>query len=73
MAVSSAQRAQRALVSVLVSLAQAYGIALQVNRESVAAEVLKAYRQVAKRTHPDKGGRKRDFQRHCAGRRQPPG
>ena len=63
MAVSSAQRAQRALVSVLVSLAQAYGIALQVSRESMAAEVLKAYRQVAKRAHPDKGGRKRDFQR----------
>ena len=63
MAVSSAQRAQRALVSVLVSLAQAYGIALQVSRDSMAAEVLKAYRQVAKRTHPDKGGRKRDFQR----------
>ena len=63
MAVSSAQRAQRALVSVLVSLAQAYGIALQVSRDSMAAEVLKAYRQVAKRAHPDKGGRKRDFQR----------
>ena len=48
MAVSSAHRAQRALVSVLVSLAQAYGIALQVSRDSMAAEVLKAYRQVAK-------------------------
>ena len=63
MAASAAQRAQRAFVSVLVSLAQAYGIALQVTRDSMAAEVLKAYRQVAKRTHPDKGGRKRDFQR----------
>ena len=63
MAVSPAQRAQRAFVSVLVSLAQAYGIALQVSRDSMAAEVLKAYRQVAKRAHPDKGGRKRDFQR----------
>ena len=63
MALSAAQRAQRVLVSVLVSLAQAYGIALQVNRDSTQAEVLQAYRQVAKHAHPDKGGRKRDFQR----------
>ena len=63
MAPSAAQRAQRAFVSVLVSLAQAYGIALQVSRDSMAAEVLKAYRQVAKHAHPDKDGRKRDFQR----------
>ena len=44
-------------------MAQAYEIALQVNRDSTQAEVLQAYRQVAKRAHPDKGGRKRDFQR----------
>ena len=58
---SSAQRAQRALVSVLVSLAQAYGIALQVSRDSMAAEVLKAYRQVAKRA----GGHRQLGSRRC--------
>ena len=62
MPLSALVRAQRAFVSVLLKLARAHGVSVDVNRESPVAEVAKAYRRVAKLVHPDKGGRKRDFQ-----------
>ena len=62
MPLSCLVRAQRALVSVLLVLARAHGVVVPVTRESTEAEVAKAYRRVAKLVHPDKGGRKRDFQ-----------
>ena len=63
MPLSAAVRAQRAFVSALLAMAKKYGVGLEVRRESLPPDVLKAYRQVAKRAHPDKGGHKADFQR----------
>ena len=62
MPLSALVRAQRALVSVMVKLARAHGVSLEVNRESPEPDVAKAYRRVTKLVHPDKGGSKRDFQ-----------
>ena len=55
--------AKRAFVTVLLSVAAAYRIAVQVNRELEDKVLLAAYRRVALKAHPDKGGRKKDFQR----------
>ena len=55
--------AQRSLVSVLLSVASAYNVAVQVNRDSLPEELLKAYRSVVKKAHPDKGGSTQKFQR----------
>ena len=63
MACSSLAAATRALVSVLLALSRAYGLALTVNRESSSQEVLKAYKKVLLKAHPDKGGRKEDLQK----------
>lgn len=54
--------AQRKFVSVLLSVAAAYGVAVRANRDSEAGELLKAYRSVARKAHPDKGGSTRRFQ-----------
>ena len=56
MVVSHVQAARRALVTLLLALGEAYNIAVVVSRESPDAEVQKAYRRVAARVHPDKGG-----------------
>ena len=48
--------AKRALVSVLLRLAAACGLALEITRESDDGAVLQAYRRVAKKVHADKGG-----------------
>ena len=48
--------AKRALVSVLRVLAALYTVVLKVNREASDADVLKAYRRVILKAHPDKGG-----------------
>ena len=60
---SVAQRAKRALVTLLLSLAQAYGLEVAVCRDSADADVQKAFRKVARRVHPDKGGSAHDTQR----------
>ena len=50
------QAAKRAFVRVIVYLASVYGISANVNRDSPDADLMKAYRKVALRCHPDKGG-----------------
>ena len=55
--------ATRALVSVLLALARSYDLALRVNRDSTHGELLKAYRRLLLKAHPDKGGKKADLQK----------
>jgi hypothetical protein len=62
MPASILDRAKRALVSLLLRLASAYGVALDVRRESDEKAILQAYRRIAKKVHPDKGGTKKSFQ-----------
>ena len=57
---SPLQLAKRALVKVLLTLASKYGVALQVNRDSEDKVVLSAYKRVALKAHPDKGGTNED-------------
>ena len=56
MASSSVLLAKRALVSLLLRLAVAYGVTVAVSRGSPDAEVTTAYRKVVLKAHPDKGG-----------------
>ena len=55
--------AKRAFISILLSLARAYHLIVDVNRDSSDTQVQKAYRRVLLKVHPDKGGRKADAQR----------
>ena len=55
--------AKRALVNVLRVLAALYTIVLKVNREASDADVLRSYRRVILKAHPDKGGSTADFQK----------
>ena len=54
-------QATRAFVKVLLTLAQVYELALTVNRDSSEKDLLKAYKRVALKAHPDKGGANKDF------------
>ena len=59
--------AKRAFVKVLLALASSYGVAVQVNRDTADHAVLAAYKRVALKAHPDKGGTNEDFQKlHAA-------
>ena len=58
--------AKRNLVRVLTSLARKYGVHLALTRDSTPGEVQTAYRSVARKAHPDKGGSNDDFQRLSA-------
>jgi hypothetical protein len=60
---SSLHVATRALASVLLVLARSYLVVLEVNRDSPPEQVLKAYRKVLLKVHPDKGGKKADAQK----------
>jgi hypothetical protein len=60
---SAVQAAKRALVVVLRSLAAVYSIMLEVNRDSPDDEVKKAFKRVAAKAHPDKGGATEDSRR----------
>ena len=56
MAASGPQRAKGALVKVLLTLAALYSVRLDVARDSADDTVTKAYKRVALKVHPDKGG-----------------
>ena len=64
------QAAKRALVTVLLLLAQQYGIDLKLRREDPDQLLEAAYRKVVKRVHPDKGGRVADAQKLQAAREE---
>ena len=68
MAAGPVQIAKRALVSLLLALAQEYGVCLTLKREDSDALINAAYRKVVKRVHPDKGGRVADAQKLQAAR-----
>ena len=55
--------AKRELVKLLKSLAVKYGVQLEVTRDSSDKEVVKAWRKVSLKTHPDKGGTAEDSAR----------
>ena len=50
------QLAQRAFVKVLLRIAALYRFVCKVNRDSSEAELNTAFRKVAAKCHPDKGG-----------------
>lgn len=56
MPASLTQRAKRAYVKVLLSLATKYKIAADVNRDSDDDALGRFFRKLARRAHPDKGG-----------------
>ena len=60
MAVTLVQLAKRAFVRVLLAFAAQYVVPVTVNRESNDKDVMAAFRAVAKRAHPDKGGNTQD-------------
>ena len=63
MAASSVQLAKRALVTLLLALAATYNVVVNVTRDSVDGDVLKAFKKVSLKAHPDKGGSPQDMQR----------
>lgn len=54
--VSSVDTAKRTLVTLLKSLAALYCVAVLLTRESSDIDVRAAYKRVARKAHPDKGG-----------------
>ena len=55
--------ATRAFVNVLLALARAYELVLNVNRDSPRECLVKAYKKLLLKAHPDKGGQKEDVQK----------
>ena len=55
------QQAARAFVRVLLAVARVYDVALTVNRDASEKDLLKAYKRVALKAHPDKGGSSENF------------
>ena len=66
MPASHLQRLKRVLVSVILDLARVYGIVVVINRDSADQHVNAAYKKVARKAHPDKGGSVEDAQRLIA-------
>ena len=62
MGISAVTFATRAFVKVMTALAAAYAAGIHVNRDSAVEELLAAYKKLALRVHPDKGGRKEHMQ-----------
>ena len=60
MVVNAAQVAKRAFVKVLLRLATAYRLFLGINRDSNDQALTSAYRKLARKVHPDKGGSETD-------------
>ena len=63
MPASNLGAAKRAFVKVLLSLAVSYAVTIEVNRDSADSDVLRAYKRLVLKVHPDKGGRRKDFQK----------
>jgi len=53
--------AKRAFVSVILALCSAYHTATTVNRDSDDKDLLRLYRRLLLKVHPDKGGKKVDM------------
>ena len=62
MPVFTLKAATRALVSVLLVLSRSYFLTLVLNKDSSPEQLLKAYRKVLLKVHPDKGGTKEEAQ-----------
>ena len=58
--VSAIDAAKRVLVSLLKTLAAAYGLTIGLARESSDTDVRSAYRKLSRKTHPDRGGKAED-------------
>ena len=56
MATHPALQARRALVKLILVIASVYRVVLDLNRESCDGDVLKAFKKVLLKAHPDKGG-----------------
>ena len=59
---SATLAAKRALVKLLRTLAVPYGVGLDITRDSSDADVTRAFKKVAAKAHPDKGGKLQDSQ-----------
>ena len=66
MPVSVLMAATRVFVKVMHALSAAYGGGIRVNRDSSADDLLAAFKKLALRVHPDKGGRKEHMQQLLA-------
>ena len=62
------QAAKRALVRILNALAAAYHVAITVDRDSSDEDIVRAFRRMSARVHPDKGGSTQDSQQLNAAR-----
>ncbi len=60
---SATDLCKRALVSLLKKPGLAYGVALEVTRDSTEAQVRTAFRKVSCKVHPDHGGKEEDQKR----------
>ena len=56
MATHPALQARRALVKLILVIASVYRVVLDLNCESCDGDVLKAFKKVLLKAHPDKGG-----------------
>ena len=63
MPVSVVQASKRLLVTLLLTLARRYHVTLTISRESDDKEVVKAFRKIVLKAHPDKGGSAGDAQK----------
>ena len=63
MVLSALQRATRTFVSVLLATASAFGLVLNVSRESEDKALFAVFRKVVKKTQPDKVDCTRSFQK----------
>ena len=63
MVASAVQLAKRALVSLIKAMAVQYHVIVMLNRDSPNAEVTRAFKKVALKAYPDKGGSTEDFRK----------
>ena len=63
MALSQPQLKKRALVVAILAIAAVCNVHVDVQRESPDADVIRAFRKVMLKAHPDKGGSTADAQR----------